>query len=89
MFNNFSDGAAPALSIYCPKSSVAELEPVEPKLFWDLELEPEPEPKLRSKSEPEPKRNNFGSATLPKSNLNTPYKTLSAADGADATIYTC
>ena len=42
--------------------SVAEPEPMEPKLFWDLE--PVPELKLWPKSEPEPKINNFGSATF-------------------------
>ena len=42
--------------------SVAEPEPMEPKLFWDLE--PVPELKLWPKSEPEPKINNFSSATL-------------------------
>ena len=43
-------------------ASVAELEPVKPKLFGHLE--------------PEPKNNNFGSATLPTLQLNSPMAKL-------------
>ena len=46
-------------------ASVAELEPVEPV-----------EPKLFGHLEPEPKNNNFGSATLPTLQLNSPMAKL-------------